>query len=535
MFAAAGKYGAFIRMSLVMFVLLVGLLFSAVAYPQDAGNKSINEEEITFWVTVKDSQNPAELEAYLTAFPNGLFAPIANLRLRKLGAQNNSSSAVKQAQESDTAPIPLKETGFIGVISQDEVISGEPVGARITDIFEFGPARKSDLRIGDVVEEIDGRTIRSAVQFLEIVRGKRPGETAKLRVNRDGRSNLIRVPVDETLASIWQAAQDGDANAMLVLGYAYYRGSTITRDYEKSRYWLERAGEAGNAAAYFRLGIFYEKGVGVAKNDKTAFSHYLKSAQMGYENGQFWTGYLYGKGRGVAKSDEKAFEWYLKAAKQGHSSAMQNLGIRNQAGRGVTKNMEQAALWYERAIEAGNLASYSGLGYMYKFGKGGRPKDLAKAIRLFRSAADKGDASGQYNLGLMYEKGIGVLKDRNEALRLYRLAAVDDKRAAKKLKDLNEPLYSVAEIQRLLKQLGHNPGKSDGKMGRKTREAIRNYQNEAGLSSTGEPSVDLVENLQKTVLKQSSSTGEPITETNSSSSAISNFSTEDLSDLNSLD
>ena len=41
----------------------------------------------------------------------------------------------------------------------------------------------------------------------------------------------------------------------------------------------------------------------------------------------------------------------------------------------------------------------------------------------YRLAADQGDAAAQFNLGVMYDNGRGVLKDEAEAVRWYRLAA----------------------------------------------------------------------------------------------------------------
>ena len=46
-----------------------------------------------------------------------------------------------------------------------------------------------------------------------------------------------------------------------------------------------------------------------------------------------------------------------------------------------------------------------------------------KLCSWYRLAAEQGDASAQYNLGVMYAKGRGVLKDEAEAVRWYRLAA----------------------------------------------------------------------------------------------------------------
>ena len=50
-------------------------------------------------------------------------------------------------------------------------------------------------------------------------------------------------------------------------------------------------------------------------------------------------------------------------------------------------------------------------------------KDYKEAVRLFRPAAEQGDAFAQYNLGWMYDKGKGVPQDDKEAVKWYRLSA----------------------------------------------------------------------------------------------------------------
>jgi hypothetical protein len=49
--------------------------------------------------------------------------------------------------------------------------------------------------------------------------------------------------------------------------------------------------------------------------------------------------------------------------------------------------------------------------------------DYATAVRLLHPLADEGNALAQTGLGLMYEKGEGVLQDYAAAARWYRLAA----------------------------------------------------------------------------------------------------------------
>ena len=49
--------------------------------------------------------------------------------------------------------------------------------------------------------------------------------------------------------------------------------------------------------------------------------------------------------------------------------------------------------------------------------------DYATALREWQPLAEQGDATAQYNLGLMYFAGKGVLQDYKEAVKWYRLAA----------------------------------------------------------------------------------------------------------------
>lgn len=56
-------------------------------------------------------------------------------------------------------------------------------------------------------------------------------------------------------------------------------------------------------------------------------------------------------------------------------------------------------------------------------GIGGVQKDEAAAARLYQEAADLGDVSAKYKVGLCYEKGLGVAQDFVRAAQQYRQAA----------------------------------------------------------------------------------------------------------------
>ena len=73
--------------------------------------------------------------------------------------------------------------------------------------------------------------------------------------------------------------------------------------------------------------------------------------------------------------------------------------------------------------ERGNATAQHNLGVMYDRGQG-VPRDYVEAVKWYRKAAVQGDAPAQLNLGLLYEKGQGVPRDYVEAVKWYRKAAV---------------------------------------------------------------------------------------------------------------
>jgi hypothetical protein len=61
------------------------------------------DREAMFWDSVKSSSDPAELKAYLDAFPNGTFAPLATARIRSIENSRQQASAAPRV----SAPAPV--------------------------------------------------------------------------------------------------------------------------------------------------------------------------------------------------------------------------------------------------------------------------------------------------------------------------------------------------------------------------------------------------------------------------------------------
>src|SRR6266568_4148392 len=72
--------------------------------------------------------------------------------------------------------------------------------------------------------------------------------------------------------------------------------------------------------------------------------------------------------------------------------------------------------------QQGNTAAQYNLGLLYEYGYGVL-QDYQQAAQWFRRAAEQGNPWAQYNLGSMYEYGKGVPKDDIQAHMWYNLAA----------------------------------------------------------------------------------------------------------------
>jgi uncharacterized protein len=59
-------------------------------------------------------------------------------------------------------------------------------------------------------------------------------------------------------------------------------------------------------------------------------------------------------------------------------------------------------------------------------------EDYAFALRLYRQAAERGDADAENNLGGMYAEGVGVPRDPVQTYVCYKLAAERGQEMARK-------------------------------------------------------------------------------------------------------
>ena len=103
------------------------------------------------------------------------------------------------------------------------------------------------------------------------------------------------------------------------------------------------------------------------------------------------------------------------------------------------KEYKKAYKTFMQISRNGMVAKFN-IGYMYELGLG-VDKNITKALIFYSLSANDGYAIAQNSLGNAYLKGIGVKKDLNKAVAYYKLAAQQkNKNAIASLKSISEAL-----------------------------------------------------------------------------------------------
>jgi len=80
--------------------------------------------------------------------------------------------------------------------------------------------------------------------------------------------------LNERIASLRKAAEQGNARAQANLGFAYMRGLGVPLDYVEAIKWSAKAAAAGVPTAHVNLGFLYATGLGGQRNYLLAYKHY---------------------------------------------------------------------------------------------------------------------------------------------------------------------------------------------------------------------------------------------------------------------
>lgn len=269
---------------------------------------------------------------------------------------------------------------------------------------------------------------------------------------------------------------------------------------------LRDAAAGGDPLAAFEVASRFDDGRGVPQDLASAIDWYRRAAEAGLAPAQYRLGSLYEKGIGTARDAKTAAEWYAKAAALGNAKAMHNLAVLNAEGSLGSPDYALAAKWFQDAAEHGVRDSQFNLGILYARGLG-VPRDLATSYKWFALAATGGDAdSAKKRDDIAQVLSKEDLARARLAVETWVAKPLDPKAedvppadpawaAAPEHTASVDTSRTIARTQAVLTSLGFDAGPADGKMGRKTRDAIAAFQASKDLPVTGEIDKALIDAL----------------------------------------
>jgi TPR repeat protein len=109
-------------------------------------------------------------------------------------------------------------------------------------------------------------------------------------------------------------AEQGQADAQLILGKMYMLGQGVARDSDRATHWYRAAAEQGNVDAQFFLGAMY---VIPQTNVAEGLTWLRRSAEQGMQDAQFLLGMAYMRGsKELPRDPVQGDVWLRLAAKQ---------------------------------------------------------------------------------------------------------------------------------------------------------------------------------------------------------------------------
>ncbi|KAF9094387.1 hypothetical protein BGX23_002179 [Mortierella sp. AD031] len=239
--------------------------------------------------------------------------------------------------------------------------------------------------------------------------------------NKDGADDGTTITKD-MMDTIFKAKQ-GDIRAQVKLATAYKHCSNgLSQSYESAMDWFLQAADRGNPLAQLQVGLLHQNGHGVPQDYVKTMKWYPKVANQGDAKAQF---------------NAKVFHRIIPRQWNGISSpptkdiiAQHNIASLYELGLGVAKDYSMAKEWYLKAADQGCVSSLIHLGDIFFYGRGdldrfGRdvPRNFSEALEFYRKAGELGDATVQFQVGLLYNTGQGVKLDTIKAIEWYRKAA----------------------------------------------------------------------------------------------------------------
>ena len=239
-----------------------------------------------------------------------------------------------------------------------------------------------------------------------------------------------------------EAAQDGDADAMLLAGTLLDLGKGVPQDFAAALGWYRRAAEAGNVHAMFNCAVMFDNGRGTDVDRDAAIHWYERAADLKDARAAYALGVIYRDGDGVPRDRARAIKAFRQAAEGNIEAARINLIALNAA---PARPAPHAA--HQRPVPA---TTRPAVGPEASPAVASAEADRVQQALLSRTAVDpataatlskvlpslveragKGGGAGLYDMGYAYQHGLGVPRDTVKSYIYYLQASLSAEPAVK--------------------------------------------------------------------------------------------------------
>jgi TPR repeat protein len=220
-------------------------------------------------------------------------------------------------------------------------------------------------------------------------------------------------------------AKQGYGHSQYVLGKFYYTGEVVDKDHKMALYWLEQASQQDVAPAMYYLGKLYADDQSAVFDMEKAASWWMRSLVL--DNRQESQGlaelelsWCFSLGVGVDQFEQDVPDEYI-------DKTMDYLLRANDYLPTKTSTAVDEDSWWYRYVKRGDAHALYWLGMCYRHISAlVPPKGGDRNVCMFdcyRKAAEMGHFGAQYAVAEYFYNGPISVRDREEGLRWYRLAA----------------------------------------------------------------------------------------------------------------
>ena len=163
--------------------------------------------------------------------------------------------------------------------------------------------------------------------------------------------------MDEGLKNLVTKAEQGDVDAMVMVGDCYNRGLHTEKDDQEAHRYYKMAADKGHVQANLMVAIDLLNGIGTSK-DKNAGTKYLQiAADGGAAFGQYLLASMYKIGEiGLFGREQKAMKYFEMAAKQGDAKSQVELADMIMLAKKSKYTLDDMVFWLVCAYLHGNQA-----------------------------------------------------------------------------------------------------------------------------------------------------------------------------------